>query len=73
MLLEKYSTNQKTGAIIILGVIGILLWSINRLLQNIVISAVVLVLSIFFFIALIWFLINSRNVIFNRREYAVKI
>ncbi len=49
-MLEKYSLNQKKTAIMIFGILTILLWSINRLfLQNIVMSAIVVILIIFLY------------------------
>ena len=61
-MLGKYSLTQKKIAIIILGIVVIVLGSINRLfLQNLAMSAIVVVLTIVFLLVLVWFSITSKK------------
>jgi hypothetical protein len=65
-MLEKYSLAQKKAAIIIFGILVVVIASVNRLfLQNAVMSAIVVVLSIVFLLVLIWFSIHSRSITFK--------
>jgi Flp pilus assembly protein TadB len=62
-MLEKYSLTQMKIGIILLGILVIVLGSINRLLfENIVMSAIIVILTIVFLIVLVWFSIYSRRI-----------
>jgi sensor histidine kinase regulating citrate/malate metabolism len=67
-MLENYSVTQLKIGIIILGILVIVLGSINRLfLENIVMSAIIVILTIVFLIGLVWFSIHSRKITLNPR------
>lgn len=62
-MLKGYSLAQKKAAIIVFGIIVAVLGIVNRsFLENMVMSAVVVMLIVVFFLALIWFSIHSRSV-----------
>ncbi len=72
-MLEKYSLAQKKTAIIIFGILVIVLASLNRLfLQNTVMSALIVVLIIVFFLGFVWFSIHSRSITLKTRPQTQK-
>lgn len=61
-MLKGYSLAQKKAAIIVFGIVVAVLGIVNRsFLENMVMSAVVVTLTIVFFLVLIWFAIHSRK------------
>jgi len=60
-MLEKYSVEQKKVAIVVFGVIVVVLGAVNRFfIENNVMSAVVVTLTIVFFAVLVWFSIRLK-------------
>ena len=53
---------KKLISITVLGIVTVVLAGLNRFfLNNIVVSAIIVTLSIIFFVAFIWFKIKSRS------------
>lgn len=72
-MLEKYSLTQMKIAIVIFGILVIVLGTINRLiLENVALSAIIVVLTIVFVIVLIWFSIHQRRITLKPRPQTHK-
>ena len=63
MITLKTTVDQKKTVILaVLGIVVIMLAGVNRFfLDNIVMSAIVVTLSVFFFVAFVWVYVSSRR------------
>ena len=71
-MLEQYSATQMKIGIIVLGILVIVLGSINRLFENVALSAIIVILTIVFVIVLVWFTIHQRRVTLTPRPQTKK-
>ena len=71
--MEKYSIAQLKIGIIIFGILVIVLANLNRFfLQNTIMSALIVILIIVFFLGFVWFSIHSRSITLKARPQTQK-